>query len=190
MTRVNLLQPRLPSQEILAQRRVRSARLAIVGLAALSAAALVWMLISRFAWEDKLAATEAEIAAETSMAKEATALDRAIQEADTRAQFLAELPQKEERIGALVAAINAVQPAGCSVQQVAVEADGSLRIAGTAASHQQVADYVDKLRALPALAGVTFEGSETPNESQNVTFTLQAAMALPAESAAEGGDGE
>lgn len=188
MTRVNLLQPRLPSQEILSRRRVRAAYGGVVVLVGVSVLALLGIMVSRFMLQERLQSVENQLAAEATMAKEAAALEKAIREAEERAELVSQLPQAEERLAALVSAVDGARPAGCTIRRITVDADGSLFITGTASSHQTVAHFVDQLRNLPGLADVTFQESAMAQKGEGISFDLRGAVAQPQAETSEGGD--
>lgn len=188
MTRVNLLQPRLPSQEILVRRRVRAANWAVVALAGVSVLALLGILLSRFILQDRLETIENQIAAEAPMAREAVALEKAIWEAEKRTELVSQLPKAEERLAELIAEMDGARPAGCTVERIVIQDDGLFAISGTAASHQTVAYYVDQLRNLPALGEVVFEDSTAARTGGGITFNLRGTLAQPQAGASEGGD--
>ncbi|HEY8346213.1 MAG TPA: PilN domain-containing protein [Symbiobacteriaceae bacterium] len=190
MMRVNLLQPRIPSREALVRKRLRVSTTAVVGLAIASALALVWILFSRWALSDQLEAVQAQIAAEQSRVAEARSLLSAIREAEARTKLLQQLPKREDRFAQLITKINGVRPAGVQLNGITIQSDGSVFIAGTANSHQLVADYLDRLRLLSGLSGMTFDSSTRTGENQQITFVFRGTLASPAAAAAEaeGGD--
>lgn len=209
MTRVNLLQPRLPSQEVLSRRRVRAANWGVVALAGVSVLALVGIMASRFILQARLESIENQIAAEAPMAREAVALEKAIREAEKRAELVSQLPDAEERgrcrrrssvrrsqlpdaeerLAALVARVDGARPAGCTIQRIVIQEDGLLAISGTASSHETVAYFIDQLRNLPDLATVEFQDSAvSTGKSGGIAFKLQGRLAQPQEFTSEGGD--
>lgn len=189
MTRVNLLQPRLPSQEVLSRRRVRAANWGVVALAGVSVLALVGIMASRFILQARLESIENQIAAEAPMAREAVALEKAIREAEKRAELVSQLPDAEERLAALVARVDGARPAGCTIQRIVIQEDGLLAISGTASSHETVAYFIDQLRNLPDLATVEFQDSAvSTGKSGGIAFKLQGTLAQPQEFTSEGGD--
>lgn len=175
MTSVNLLRPRLPSRQSVVRRRYRAAGAVLLVLMAASLGAHGWMRLERQRAAEAAAAVEARLAAEMRAVKEWQALQREIGELEERGALLQQVPAAEERFAALAGQIDAAAPPGCALESLVLGPGDTLSLTGSAPSHGAAADYVDRLRALPGVAGLEVQSLVAADDGR-VIFDLRGAM--------------
>lgn len=183
MTQVNFLRPRLPSRELRQRRRLQYGLLMLGVLLAACLAGYGGIRRAARLAAAELAAAQARLAATAGRVERWQAIQDEARRLGDRLEALGAIPAQEVRFAALLADVAGACTGICRLTEVALDPENGLTLRATAGSHTAAAECVERLRALPQVAGVELRSSVRGEETGEVRFEVVGTLA------GEGGQG-
>lgn len=176
MTRINLLRPRLPSRELRALRLHAAIAPLLALLLVLSLGAAVPLRQAERAARADLSSAEAELSALAAEVERWQALRQETSQLRARLAALDAVLPEGRRFSPLLEEVADAFAGHCRVERIALSPQEGLSLQGRAGSYSAAADCVERLRALPDLAGVVLQSAEWTHASDPVVFHVAGAL--------------
>lgn len=173
MTRVNLLRPRLPSRQSGVRRRMLYVGSMLLLLILASVGVHHRSLAEQRMAARSVSSVEAQLVAEMARVTEWQAMRKEIDRLEVRLGLLDQIPPARDGLAALAGAIRTAAEPGCRVESLAFDPNGGLMVKGSAGSHGDVADYIDRLRSMPGVSGLELQSSVRSAADGRVSFDLR-----------------